>query len=90
MKMEDMEMPEMKPRLHLTSEDVESLPEWEVGNKYTVLVEIKMVSKAQREEEEMCGDFEVEKIKELPKTKGSFSKEDVTVAMDMKKLDYLR
>lgn len=88
--MKEYEAVEMKPRLHLVTEDLESLAKWEVGNKYTVLVEIKMVGKSQHEEDEICGDFEIEKIKELPKSSGSFSKEDVTAAMDMKKLDYLR
>lgn len=85
--MKDYEEMEMRPRLHLTTENLEALVKWEVGNKYTVLVEVKMVGKSQHKEDEICGDFEIEKIKELPKSSGSFSKEDVTVAMHMKKLD---
>lgn len=79
----------MKPSLHLCEEELKEVAEWEVGEKYTVLVELKMTSKSEYEDV-ISGSFEIEKIKELPKPKGSFSKGDVTVAMDMKKLDYLR
>ena len=86
----DREMPKMKPMVSLTSEDLESVSKWEVGESYTVLMELKQVRKSEDEEHGARGSFEITKIKELPKTKGSFSKDQVAVAMDMKKLDYLR
>lgn len=84
------EMPEMKPRIHLSSDEFPEVAKWEVGETYTVLLELKQVMKKEEDGEDTDGCFEIIKLRELPKTKGSFSKDQVAVAMDMKKLDYLR
>lgn len=89
--MEANKKQEEKPRLHLSIEQLPEIEKWEVGEKYKVLVEIKQLSKHETddEEHEMCADFEVTHIKVLP-ISSNFTKDDVKVALDMEKLQYLR
>lgn len=89
--MEANKKEEGKPRLRLTVEQLPELEKWQVGERYKVLIEIKQLSKHEMDEDEheMCADFEITNIKVLP-IKSNFTKDDVKVALDMEKLQYLR
>lgn len=78
------EMPEMKPRIHLSSDEFPEVAKWEVGETYTVLLELKQVRKTEEDGEDTDVCLEINKLKELPKQKGSFSKDQVAVAMRIK------
>ena len=53
----------MKPRLEMSTEDLEAIDEWDVGEEYDILCTVKMIGKHQRGKE-MTGEFEVVECEE--------------------------
>jgi len=81
----EMKMERSTPRLHLSTQDFPEIEKWEVGKKYTLIIELKQVEQ-HIEEDEVRSTFEITKLKKLPKKKGEFSGGDVKVALSMTKI----
>ena len=64
----------MKPYLSLSEKDLPEIKEWEVGNDYKLLVEIKMTNKSISEVDGKkpvhCG-FEISKVKAVDGSAGT-------------------
>ncbi len=86
---------EMKPHLSLTDRDLPAIKSWEVGKKYTIVATVMEISKSEEQYEDKKSSrasFEVLDVKQMrskPKEK-SYSDDDVKVALDMEKLNFLR
>ena len=50
------------PSLHLTSEDLSEIKNWEVGKTYKLVLEVKQTSKAQYSKGRIDGSFDVKGI----------------------------
>ena len=73
---------EMKPRIHLDNKQLPEVKEWEVGEKYKIMLEVKQVDKSEREidgKTVISGGFEILKAKDAT-SRGSFSTGAVKVA----------
>lgn len=71
--------PEIKPSVYLKSKDLPQIKDWEVGNKYTLLMRVKQTSLSENEYEgrkEMSASFEILDVK--PKTQSKSVKEELS------------